>query len=362
MEPTDTIQQAPGALSLIEGVRDRGVLAVDARGRICAFNQEAERLANLRSGAVLAQSYKVLPEPLRELIRETTSARANMERRQLTLPSPDGAGVPVHASTTCSLTESGECAGVLVVMTDFAANAALVANLQRLDRLASVGMLSASMAHEIKNALVAVSTFVQDLIERNKDAELAGLVQRELRRMDSLVGQMLKFAGPPKPEFSRVSVRGILDHCLRLIQPELKTKQIRLQRSFDCHPDTVDGDDYQLEQAFLNLLMNAVSAMDRDGQLTVSIEATGTTSIAPQTEASDRGVRINIADTGIGIAPEHLERLFEPFYSTKAESTGLGLAITHRIVKEHRGMIRVESAPQKGTTFQITLPLARLNG
>ena len=197
--------------------------------------------------------------------------------------------------------------------------------IQRLDRLASIGTLSAGLAHEIKNALVAVTTFVQDLVERNKDSELAELVSRELRRIDSIVSQMLNFAGPPRPSFAVASVHGIVDQCLRLIHPQLEAKQIHLHRAFGATRDGVEGDEYQLEQALLNVFLNALAAMDAQGQLDVE------TSISErhlQSAASSVGT-VAIPDHfrfRAGIPPENLSRLFEPFFSTKPHGTGFGPA------------------------------------
>jgi signal transduction histidine kinase len=230
--------------------------------------------------------------------------------------------------------------------------------IQRLDRLASIGTLSAGLAHEIKNALVAVTTFVQDLVERNKDSELAELVSRELRRIDSIVSQMLNFAGPPRPSFAVASVHGIVDQCLRLIHPQLEAKQIHLHRAFGATRDGVEGDEYQLEQALLNVFLNALAAMDAQGQLDVETSISERHLQSAASLASGPSLFLTISDSGAGIPPENLSRLFEPFFSTKPHGTGLGLPITRRIIVEHRGEITVESELGKGTTFRIILPLA----
>jgi len=165
----------------------------------------------------------------------------------------------------------------------------------------------------------------------------------------------LKFAGPGKPTFSPVSVHGILDQCLRLLQPQLESKQIRLRRVLLAHPDIVAADDYQLQQAFLNILLNAVAAMGPQGELAVSTHRR-IESAPGRTEPEHASIQITIADTGGGIPAENLSRLFEPFFSTKPHGTGLGLAITRRIMLEHRGEISVESKVNEGSTFQLTLP------
>ena len=222
-------------------------------------------------------------------------------------------------------------------------------SMRRLDRLASLGLLSAGMAHEIKNSLVAVNTFVGRLLQNGEDPEFSETVRRELRRIDTLVSQMLRFAAPSKNEFAAVHVHDLLDHSLRLVEHPLRSKMISLNRRYTAAPDTVSGDEYQLQQAFMNLLFNAIEAVGMNGTLTVSTEIAGK---MPR----ERHVSIRIQDTGMGIPPENLSRLFEPFFTTKKHGTGLGLAICQRIVHEHGGGITAQSEAGRGATFSLSLP------
>jgi two-component system NtrC family sensor kinase len=230
--------------------------------------------------------------------------------------------------------------------------------LERLDRLASMGTLAAATAHEIKNALVAGKTFIDLLLEKHKDAELAGVVRREMGRIDAIVSGMLKFAGPARPALSKVHLHEILEHSLRLVQHQLQAKHIALNRSFQAAPDLAQGNECQLQQAFVNLLLNALEAMGPGGSLLVATEI-----IPPAARPAALGnppglaqLRVTVKDTGAGVAPENLPRLFEPFFTTKPDGTGLGLPITRRIILEHQGAITLQSQPGQGTTFQITLP------
>src|SRR5947207_2482313 len=149
-------------------------------------------------------------------------------------------------------------------------NLRLDAKLQRLEQLASVGSLSAGLAHEIKNAMVAIRTFVEMLIAQNKDTELAEVVQREIVRIDSIVSQLLGFAGNPRPRVAELRLTETLERCLRLVDPQLKVRDIRLRRSFRARYDTVQGDADRLEQAFINILLNAIEAIGEKGQLFVT--------------------------------------------------------------------------------------------
>ena len=333
-----------------------GVVVVSRRERIIACTAEAERMLRLRRGASGA-ALPALPARLRKMVREVISTNKPVTDRSVVLPA---AGRASSALRVCAVpvASPSDKLQVVVVLNDIAAARRLEQDMRRLDRLASVGTLSASMAHEIKNALVAVKTFVDLLLEKNRDAELTDVVRRELRRIDSIVSQMLRFAGPARPAFSAVRLSDILDQSLRMVKHQLESKLISLNRAFNAAPDLVKGDDYQLEQAFLNLLLNAVEAMGPNGALTVATELVPSAAANPPVpdDGGTPQVRVIIADTGIGIAPENMNRLFEPFFSTKQHGTGLGLPIAQRIVHEHSGAITVQSEVNKGTTFSILLP------
>lgn len=222
--------------------------------------------------------------------------------------------------------------------------------MQRLDRLANLGMLSAGMAHEIKNGMVAIQTFVDLLLEQNRDAELGEVVRHELKRINGIATQMLRIAAPGQPGFQPVHVHEVLDHSLRLLQPQLSAKLIVLNKHYHAATDVVQGDDAQLQQVFMNLFINAVEAMGPNGTLTI------TTGMA----AAENGgpvLQIQVQDTGVGVAPENLEHLFVPFFTTKRNGSGLGLAISHRIMQEHRGSIQARSEPGKCSVFSLLLPV-----
>src|SRR5207253_3221236 len=162
---------------------------------------------------------------------------------------------------------------LIVLLKDFSATKKLENSLRRLDRLASAGTLSAGMAHEIRNALVAVKTFVDLLLEKNKDDDLAEIVGQEMDRMVSMVSQILRFAVPAQPVFSTISVHKILDRTLLLAQHRVEGRLITFERQLHAEKDVLDGDQHQLEQAFVNLLLNAVEAINANGTLTVRTES-----------------------------------------------------------------------------------------
>lgn len=221
--------------------------------------------------------------------------------------------------------------------------------MQRLDRLANLGMLSAGMAHEIKNGMVAIKTFVDLLAKKNPDEELTEVVGRELHRINAIVTQMLRIAAPASANFKTVRVHEVLDHSLRLLQPQVSGKLITVKKNCRAESDAVRGDDAQLQQVFMNLLLNALEAMGPNGTLAIGTEmADG--------ENGARVLQIQIQDSGVGISPENLARLFEPFFTTKKNGTGLGLAICRRIIHEHHGSIHAQSESGKSSRFSISLP------
>jgi signal transduction histidine kinase len=230
--------------------------------------------------------------------------------------------------------------------------------IERLEQLANLGTLSASLAHEIKNAMVAIRTFVEILLNENKNAELAGIVQRELVRIDSIISQMLRSAANPKPSFTRVCLSEVLDRSLRLIEPQLRAHNIRLRRDYVASQDMLQGDAHQLEQAFLNLFLNAFDAVGQNGEIIVTTSLISAEGIGSKRTKRPQRLQALIRDSGIGLGKEQVTRLFEPFYTTKPNGTGLGLPITREIIKQHRGSISIHSEPKKGTVVQIAFPLA----
>ncbi|MDE3099078.1 MAG: hypothetical protein KGJ88_06360 [Verrucomicrobiota bacterium] len=223
--------------------------------------------------------------------------------------------------------------------------------MRQIDRLANLGTLSAGVAHEIKNSLTAVKTFIDLLLQKAEDREMAEVVARELKRIDLLAGQILRFSVPKPPSYETVRVHEALDHCLRLLQHQIGEKAISLATDFRANPDAVEGDAAQLQQVCMNLLLNALEAMSAGGTLAVS------TALAE--EKTGRCVRVEVRDTGIGISPENLSQVFRPFFTTKKNGTGLGLAISQRIIHAHRGSIEVGSEFAKGSTFTVRLPASR---
>jgi len=336
-----------------------GLVALDSQRRVVLFNSAAAAITGLDPANVLHQPAEVLPVELGEALvsaQESKGQGAVLEIRLARGPRDDAV---VRVSTHVECSPDGRPARVVAVLNDLTAVRAFEQSMRRIDRLASIGTLSAGMAHEIKNAMVAVKTFVDILIRNHQDAQLAEVVDREMKRINAIVSQMLRFAGPAKPTFALIHIHEVIEQSIRVMKHHLEGRKIILHRELGAAPDLVRGDGYQLEQVFLNLFFNALDAMGPNGRLTIA------TDIVPAGQSELQGIpalRVRVQDSGVGIPPENLARLFEPFFTTKATGTGLGLAITRRIVQEHRGLITVDSQPGQGATFSVLLPVAGVPG
>jgi signal transduction histidine kinase len=319
-----------------------GALVIDARNQVVACTPDVAEQLHLKSGSLLNTSLDSLPPVLAKLIHDANG------KLQLNCPVivENGRGAITMRVSILPVPERGE---TVVAISSSGGAPNFEQNIRRLDRLASLGTLSAGMAHEIKNGLVAIKTFIELLLQKDHDAELAGVVVRELHRIETIANQMLRFAAAGRSASATVRIHDLLDHSLRLGEHQMNSKLISLTRDYKAVPDLVRGDEYQLQQAFMNLLFNAVEAMGDNGILTVNTAIVGT-------GPDEKFLQIQILDNGVGIAPENLKRLFEPFFTTKKNGTGLGLAISQRIVQEHHGIISAYSEAGKGSTFTVSLP------
>ena len=226
--------------------------------------------------------------------------------------------------------------------------------IRRADRLASLGTLTAGLAHEIRNPLVAIKTLTQLLPERLDDEEFRTqflqIASGEVDRISSLVTELLEFARPSDPKLELENINTILDGMLLLASTETKKKQINIIKNFASDLPPVQIDREQIKQVFLNVLLNAIEATSENGKITVKTR----TFTKPGGEPY---AQIEFTDTGCGIPEEYLEDIFNPFFTTKSTGSGLGLSISNQIIQEHRGYIDVESQMGKGASFFINLPV-----
>lgn len=221
--------------------------------------------------------------------------------------------------------------------------------LRRADRLSALGELSAGMAHEIRNPLGSIKGAAEILKDgyRPDDprSEFAQILIRETDRLNGIVEEFLGFVRPKSPELRETDVNGIIDSVLLLIAQPARKAGVAVVKRLDGGIGRHNFDAGLLQQAFLNIVLNAIQAMPEGGTLTV------------ESRQRDGALEVSFADTGTGITPEDRKRLFDPFFTTRQDGTGLGLAITFRIVQGHRGSIDVASEPGKGTTFAVRIPI-----
>ncbi|MBN1268495.1 MAG: PAS domain-containing protein [Kiritimatiellae bacterium] len=340
-----------------------GVVAVDAQGLVTVFNREAQRITRMEAKDVLDRSFEQLPDPLAIVLQDTLQTGRNLRYLEMAIHHDDE-DLPIRVGTSIFRGHTGRVMGALAVFSDQTQIRKLEMQVRRTDRLASVGTLSAGMAHEIKNPLVSIKTFAQLLPERYQDPEFrdnfAQLFDLEVKRIDSIVNQLLNFARPAKPHLSPSHLHAVLDNSLRLVEQQLQQKGIRLERSYTAPRDVIHADADLLDQAFVNFFLNAVEAMPGNGSLSVTTELVDDDWNSPVTwnrRATEQHIRVTIRDSGCGIPPEDIHSIFDPFYTTKSNGTGLGLSVAHGIIQEHGGAIDVESEPRQGTSFHISFPL-----
>ncbi len=231
--------------------------------------------------------------------------------------------------------------------------------LRRADRLSSLGLLTAGLAHEIRNPLVAIRTFTQLLPERYDDAEFRegfqGLALKEVDRICGLINDLLSFARPSKPNVAPENVNDVVDNIARILETQAKEKGMAILREFSDSLPKVWIDREQMKQVFMNLILNAIQAMQEGGSISIATRAVSRSG----TEPSGEFVQVEVRDTGIGIPEANVQHIFDPFFTSKDEGSGLGLAVSHQIVQEHGGFVTVESTVGKGTAFFVHVPVGK---
>ena len=262
--------------------------------------------------------------------------------------------------------------GVIGAAAIFWMQARHLADRQRLEaavaheqRLSALGNLAAGVAHEIRNPLNAISMGLQRLRmefapaapeAREEYTAFARIIEAEVARLNTIVDQFLTMARPLRLTLDDEPLAPVLKEVLTLLSPQAEAQGVKITEELHLGDAWVSLDHQQLTHAVMNVLLNALQAMPNGGALTVRAE---TAAAAGDGLGAKTSARIAIADTGPGILPEHLDRIFEPYFTTKERGTGLGLALTHRIIQGHNGGIRAENAPDGGARFEITLPIVR---
>jgi PAS domain S-box-containing protein len=336
-----------------------GVLAVDLEDRIESWNSQMEVMYAMPRSQVLGERLsEVFPA---SFVEEFYRVRQNPGIHNLykfRLKTRAGDTRIANVAIAPLVTRKFSVIGRLIIVDDITERIELESQLSQAEKLSSIGLLAAGVAHEVNTPLAVISSYAQMLTKQiNGDAKLGELLEKITRqtfRASEIVNNLLNFSRTGATEFSQIDLNKIIKETLTLLEHQFKTSRIKVDAQLYEGLPTIHGNAGKLQQVFLNLFLNAKDAMAGKG---------GTISI--RTSNGD-AVQVDISDSGAGIAPEHINKIYDPFFTTKASpregqsrGTGLGLSVTYGIIQEHAGKIRVDSQPGRGTRFQLEFPLRK---
>jgi hypothetical protein len=346
--------------SIIESI-NVGLLAVDLEGRVTRLNSALEHILDLRRDAAVGRRVEDLfsedfADTLKQVLGKDGWRLKEIRNIYKLHTATRGNRTLVLNIALAPLQDAQGQTGALVVLEDVTARITLEEQLQQREKLSSIGLLAAGVAHEVNTPLTGVSSYTQMLLgmlnENDPKHALLQKVRTQAERATNIVNNLLNFSRTGNAtEFCEVDVARVLDDTLQLLEPQLRRSQIEIVRRYDKDAPEAYANAGKLQQVFTNLILNARDAIPDGGRIIVATET-----------ADDGSLVAEISDTGIGIAPENVAKIYDPFYTTKGvgQGTGLGLAVSYGIVQEHTGRITVDSTPGHGTTFRITLPTARV--
>ncbi|MGE4496749.1 MAG: ATP-binding protein [Deferribacterales bacterium] len=327
---------------------ETGILTLDKDNRITFINKPAMtilRLPKSAEGGFLDEALAHKSEVI-NVIREFQS-EGRTKRWSRYIDSEDG-GRNMHLRIAGLPMVMEHADGNIITVEDLTERVGLRRQMARMDRFASMGRLSAGLAHEIRNPLTGISLMLDDLHDRllknDADRQLIQRSLKEIERLEGLVDGLLNFASAVPPKLRTANIADILSDTLFFVKKQCERQKIILETDVEADLPMLNLDPDKIKQAFLNLLTNALDAMKNGGSLRIAVKR------------AEGGIELIFSDTGVGISPEDLPNIFEPFYTTKAEGTGLGLAITHNIVSEHGGKIEAESRHGAGSRFILFFP------
>jgi two-component system NtrC family sensor kinase len=335
-----------------------GVMALDMEDCVESWNAQMEVMYALPRWQTLTQPLQTVFPP--EFVEEFYRVRQNAGIHNLykfRLKTPAGETRTVNVAIAPLVTRKFQVVGRLVIMDDITERVELEAQLSQSDKLSSIGLLAAGVAHEVNTPLAVISSYTQMLAKQLQgDPQKSGLLEKITRqtfRASEIVNNLLNFSRTSGSEFTEVDVNKVITDTLALLEHQFKTAKIEVHHELTSSISPIQGNSGRLQQVFLNLFLNAKDAMAGGGRLSV---------------ATTNGdvVSVRVSDTGSGIAQENIQRIYDPFFTTKttaregqSRGTGLGLSVTYGIIQEHAGKIRVESHPGRGTTFALDFPLSR---
>jgi hypothetical protein len=333
-----------------------GLFVAGLDDRVLRWNPALEILHVVpRASAVARPLHELFDAEFVAAVRDAREAGAGsgtLFRVPLTSRHVPARSLLVNVAIAPLRTPDGQVAGTIVILEDTTDRVKLEEQLQISDKMASLGLLAAGVAHEVNTPLTGISSYTQMLIDGSEPddprVQLLEKIERQTFRAAKIVNGLLNLARPSKTDATQIDLHVVVSDVLSLLEHQLKAASIQIRKDLSAGAPLVLGIENKLQQVFLNLFLNARDAMPRGGWLSVATRTDGGQAV------------VEIADTGTGIPAEHLARIYDPFFTTKpiGKGTGLGLSITYGIVQEHRGSITCESAPGQGTRFVLRLPLA----
>jgi signal transduction histidine kinase len=344
---------------------EMGVVVLDDRNQLTMANDSARRLLpEIPRGNDSLDILEVLqhrPE-LRKIVQAATREGAYVQGLEHDLGTKEDSW-PVRITTLPLRDPRKRTTGTLFLVHDVRDIVRMERQMRTAERLSALGTLAAAMAHEIRNPLEAMDLNLA-LLERNlppskpagaeedKTGKYVKIIESEISRLATIVENFLSFARPSSTPSAAVRLDAVLSQIVDLLSNQAHSRKVSLSMNAEGKPAVLGSED-QLKQAFLNLVINSLEAMPKGGLIRIHTEAL----MQPAGAGNKDLAMVRIQDTGVGIPPEQLTRVFDPFFTTRPRGTGLGLTIVHRVIHEHGGRIHVASVPGEGTTFTIELPL-----
>jgi len=329
------------------------VIVVGKDRKMLFVNRATARLLASAREELIGASIAVLPNGVPELLNRCMEAGRELSDHQLP---PRGEGLtPLTVSISLLRDNDGNAQGGVIILNDASTLEELRKRVRDQERLAWIGTLAAAVAHELKNPLVSIRTLAQLLPQKFDDAEFrnefSALALSEVDRINSMVERLLDFARPSQLSVETVDLNRLLEDTVALLKPQIAENNVKVEALYTATDAILLGDATQLKQVFLNLTLNSIQALGNHGTLKVR-----TSNPADFSE-----LIVEVIDDGAGIPEEKLDKVFDPFFSTKEHGTGLGLTISQMIVVQHNGTMEVKSEEGKGTTFTVRLPLTSHN-
>lgn len=349
-----------------------GILAADLDDRVESWNTRLEQLTGIARDAAVSRTLpELFPPGLVEQFDRVRGETGIHHIYKFVLPltgsSANGNGHGPSRESTMNIaiaplvSKNLEQIGRLIIFDDVTDHAELERRLVQADKLSSIGLLAAGVAHEVNTPLAVISTYAQMLAKQVADDEqksrLLEKIAKQTFRASEIVNGLLNFSRTSSTDFGDVNLNRVIQETLSLVDHQLQKSGIEVKLDLDPQLGPIHGNPGKLQQVFLNLFLNARDAMQPDG-----IRQGGVLTV--QTASDESGARVEVADTGQGIPPEYIQRIYDPFFTTKAaarKGTGLGLSVTYGIIQEHGGSIEVSSRPGGGARFHLELPWSKLN-